>query len=56
MACPINQMQEPPNSKCIEGGKTNGTKGEVDNHIIFHTMENLFSCEQYEKSIYTEIL
>jgi hypothetical protein len=45
MACPINQIQEPPSSMCIECGKTNGTKGEVDKHIMFHTRENELSYE-----------
>ena len=33
-------------SMCIECGKSNTTKVEVDKQIIFHTMEKQCSCEQ----------
>ena len=35
---------------CIECGKSNATKVEVDKHIIFHTMEKQSSCEQCGKA------
>ena len=34
---------------CIECGKSDNTKVEVDKHIIFHTMEDQSSCEQCGK-------
>jgi hypothetical protein len=37
---------EPFNSMCIESGKSNATKVEVDKQIIFTTMEKQSSCEQ----------
>ena len=38
---------------CIECGKSDNTKVEVDKHIIFHTMEDQSSCEQCGKA-YTQ--
>ena len=35
---------------CIKCGKSNITKVEVDKHIIFHTMEKQYKCEQCEKA------
>ena len=35
---------------CIECGKSNTTKVEVDQHIIFHTMEKQYSCEKCGKA------
>ena len=37
-------------SMCIECGKYNSTKVEVDEHIIFHTMDKQSSCEQRGKA------
>ena len=38
--------KEPFSSMCIECGKSNATKVEVDKQIIFHTMEKQSSFEQ----------
>ena len=35
---------------CIECGKSNVTKVEVDKHLIFYTMKNHSSCEQCGKA------
>ena len=35
---------------CIECGKSNTTKVEVDKHITFHTMEKQYSCEPCGKA------
>ena len=37
-------------SMCIECGKFNATKVEVDNHIILHTVEKQSCCEQCGKA------
>ena len=40
---------------CIECGKSNTTKVEVDKHIKFHIMEKQYGCEQCGKA-FTKIL
>ena len=40
--------KEPFISMCIECGKSNATKVEVNKQIIFHAMEKQSSCEQCE--------
>ena len=44
------KYKEPNSSMCIECGKTYATKLEVDKHMMFHTRENQFSCDQCGKA------
>ena len=43
-------QNEPSSSMCIESGKYNATKVEIDKHIIFCTMEKQSSFEQCGKA------
>ena len=44
------RYKDPLSSMCMECGKSNTTKVEVDKHITFHTMEKQYSCEPCGKA------